>query len=76
LDSRDLGRIQEWKGKPKLTMWTGEYCNVINGTDATIHHPFWSPKDKLYIFVVDACRWGIALLFNAVRTIYQEWRDG
>lgn len=56
LDSRALGRIMAWKGQSNLTMWDGDFCNRIEGTDSTIYPPFWSPKDKIAIFLSDMCR--------------------
>jgi hypothetical protein len=58
-DIRMLGRLVEWKGQPNLTMWAGGICNNIDGTDSTIFRPFWSPKEKIAIFLTDMCRYAV-----------------
>jgi hypothetical protein len=59
LDTKALGRIEEWNGMPNLTVWSDRFCNTINGTDGTIFPPFFSPKDKIYMYIVDVCRYCI-----------------
>jgi hypothetical protein len=68
---KDLGRIQEWKGMPNLTFWLGAFCNTINGTDGSIFPPFWSPKDKIYIYMTDICRYRIIPRIVSV-ILYEE----
>ncbi|KAJ4443736.1 hypothetical protein ANN_05514, partial [Periplaneta americana] len=55
-NNRNLGEIEDWNGDTELSVWAGAECNMINGTDSTIFPPFWTPNDKLYIFVADVCR--------------------
>lgn len=55
-NNRNLGEIEDWNGETELSVWAGAECNMINGTDSTIFPPFWTPNDKLYIFVTDVCR--------------------
>ncbi|XP_020325773.2 lysosome membrane protein 2 [Oncorhynchus kisutch] len=55
-DSMDYGRIARFKGESKLSLWTSEQSNMINGTDGSAFHPLLSKKERLYIFSPDLCR--------------------
>ncbi|KAK3099625.1 hypothetical protein FSP39_007180 [Pinctada imbricata] len=55
--------VDEWEGMRKLSYWTTDTCNMINGTDGTFFPPFIDKKDVLYTFCTDCCR-SIYLTFN------------
>uniref|UniRef100_A0A674C6G6 Lysosome membrane protein 2-like n=1 Tax=Salmo trutta TaxID=8032 RepID=A0A674C6G6_SALTR len=55
-DFMDYGRIARFKGESKLSLWTSEQSNMINGTDGSAFHPLLSKKERLYIFSPDLCR--------------------
>lgn len=56
MDHMDYGRVESWRGENKLSFWTSEQSNMINGTDGSAFHPLLSKKERLYIFTSDLCR--------------------
>ncbi|KAL4705682.1 hypothetical protein ACJJTC_018755 [Scirpophaga incertulas] len=53
----DLGRITEYGARPHLPYWkTSSVCNMINGTDSGIFHPFVNKEQPLYSLNTDICR--------------------
>jgi len=55
-DIQDLGNILTWNGAKNVSFWTTPECNMINGTDGSLWHPFIKKTDVLYIFNSDLCR--------------------
>lgn len=55
-DYRDVGRVIEFDGKPKLDIWSQDHCNEFNGTDSTIFPPFLTEADDIVSFSPDICR--------------------
>ncbi|XP_076281251.1 sensory neuron membrane protein 1 isoform X2 [Lasioglossum baleicum] len=53
---KDLGRVIEFNGEPALTIYDGEYCNTLNGTDATIFPPLMTREDSIISFSPEICR--------------------
>ncbi|XP_052129923.1 uncharacterized protein LOC113214314, partial [Frankliniella occidentalis] len=52
-----LGRIMRFGNNSLHTAWReNTHCNMINGTDTTIFHPFIRPPEKLPVFVSGSCR--------------------
>ncbi|KAK7895529.1 hypothetical protein WMY93_020854 [Mugilogobius chulae] len=45
-----------WHCLNKLTFWEDQYCDMINGTDASSFAPFVDKKKPLYFFSSDICR--------------------
>uniref|UniRef100_A0A0E9X053 Scavenger receptor class B member 2 n=1 Tax=Anguilla anguilla TaxID=7936 RepID=A0A0E9X053_ANGAN len=39
-DYMDYGRIDTWNGLSKMTWWSSNQSNMINGTDGSTFHPF------------------------------------
>lgn len=56
MDHMDYGRVESWRGESKLSFWTSEQSNMINGTDGSAFHPLLSKKERLYVFTSDLCR--------------------
>lgn len=54
---KDLGRVVEFKDQRVQTVWNGEECNELKGTDSTIFPPFLTSKDKIRGFLPDLCRY-------------------
>uniref|UniRef100_A0A8C9TTQ9 Scavenger receptor class B, member 2a n=1 Tax=Scleropages formosus TaxID=113540 RepID=A0A8C9TTQ9_SCLFO len=52
----DFGRIDTWNGLRKMTWWSSNQSNMINGTDGSAFHPLLSKDELLYIFAADLCR--------------------
>ncbi|KAJ3605416.1 hypothetical protein NHX12_027463 [Muraenolepis orangiensis] len=52
----DYGRVHTWNGQSKLTFWTSNQSNAINGTDGSAFHPLLSKDERLYVFTSDLCR--------------------
>lgn len=52
----DYGRVETWKGQSKLTFWTSNQSNSINGSDGSAFHPLLDKNERLYIFTPDLCR--------------------
>ncbi|KAJ8262697.1 hypothetical protein COCON_G00151540 [Conger conger] len=63
-DYMDYGRIDTWNGLSKMTWWSSNQSNMINGTDGSAFHPLLSKNELLYIFAADLCR-SIHLGFEA-----------
>ncbi|XP_052792944.1 lysosome membrane protein 2-like [Mya arenaria] len=51
-----FGVIQKWNWNNTLPYWTTPTCNMVNGTDGTIFHPFVDKSDVMYVFSTDLCR--------------------
>ncbi|XP_028160527.1 sensory neuron membrane protein 2-like, partial [Ostrinia furnacalis] len=63
-DHFNLGRITALNGLPELLYWAGAddnmtgsptVCNMINGTDSGIFHPFIDTEEPLYALNTDIC---------------------
>ncbi|KAK0141327.1 Lysosome membrane protein 2 [Merluccius polli] len=52
----DYGRVHTWNGQSRLTFWTSNQSNSINGTDGSAFHPLLSKDERLYVFTSDLCR--------------------
>ncbi|XP_035463215.2 lysosome membrane protein 2 isoform X1 [Scophthalmus maximus] len=52
----DYGRVQTWTGQSKLTFWTTNQSNSINGSDGSAFHPLLDKNERIYIFTPDLCR--------------------
>ncbi|XP_023659032.1 lysosome membrane protein 2a isoform X1 [Paramormyrops kingsleyae] len=52
----DYGKIDTWNGLRKMTWWSSNQSNMINGTDGSAFHPLLSKNELLYIFAADLCR--------------------
>ena len=48
--------IKEWKESPKLPYWKTDYCNMINGTDASQFPQPITPETNISLFSSDMCR--------------------
>ncbi|XP_058473055.1 lysosome membrane protein 2-like isoform X1 [Solea solea] len=55
-DYMDYGRVKTWKGQSKLTFWTSDQSNSINGSDGSAFHPLLNKDERIYIFTPDLCR--------------------
>ncbi|XP_055606692.1 sensory neuron membrane protein 1-like [Uranotaenia lowii] len=53
---RDLGRVISYNDEPEMDTYSGDACNMINGTDSTIFAPFMSREDLLWAWSPDICR--------------------
>ena len=51
----DFGKILSWNGKTRLDHFRG-MCNMINGTDGSIFHPFIKKTDILRFYNPEICR--------------------
>lgn len=45
----------------KLTFWTSEESNRIQGSDGSSFHPLLKKDERIYIFTPDLCRYGSEL---------------
>ncbi|XP_034946984.1 sensory neuron membrane protein 1-like [Chelonus insularis] len=53
----DVGVVTEFKGEPKLSVWSEEgTCNEFNGTDSTIFHAYLYSNEDVVSFTPDLCR--------------------
>ncbi|KAM8761356.1 lysosome membrane protein 2a isoform 1-T1 [Acanthopagrus schlegelii] len=52
----DFGKIDTWNGLRKMSWWSSNQSNMINGTDGAVFHPLISRNELLYIFAADLCR--------------------
>ncbi|XP_067945487.1 lysosome membrane protein 2-like isoform X1 [Watersipora subatra] len=48
--------INTWNKMDHVPFWKTEECNMINGTDGEVYHPFVDLDAKMYLFVADICR--------------------
>ncbi|XP_029018532.1 platelet glycoprotein 4 [Betta splendens] len=55
-DISKVGLIDRWRGEDTLKFWDDEFCNMLNGTDASSFPPFVKKKQLLYFFSSDICR--------------------
>lgn len=55
-DISKVATIDRYMGERKLAYWDDDYCNMINGTDASSFAPFVDKKKPLYFFSSDICR--------------------
>ncbi|CAL8102958.1 unnamed protein product [Orchesella dallaii] len=51
-----FAQTRSWEGQTELTFWDDQYCNMINGTDATVFSPWLTRNTTLQIFSPDMCR--------------------
>uniref|UniRef100_H3DDR5 Scavenger receptor class B, member 2a n=1 Tax=Tetraodon nigroviridis TaxID=99883 RepID=H3DDR5_TETNG len=52
----DYGKIDTWNGMRKMSWWSSNQSNMINGTDGAVFHPLINRNELLYIFAADLCR--------------------
>ncbi|KAF3695495.1 Lysosome membrane protein 2 85 kDa lysosomal membrane sialoglycoprotein [Channa argus] len=52
----DYGKIETWNGLRKMSWWSSNQSNMINGTDGAVFHPLINRNELLYIFAADLCR--------------------
>nr|XP_046231033.1 lysosome membrane protein 2-like isoform X2 [Scatophagus argus] len=52
----DYGLVETWQGQSKLTFWTSDQSNSINGSDGSAFHPLLNKDERIYIFTPDLCR--------------------
>ncbi|XP_041666404.1 lysosome membrane protein 2-like isoform X2 [Cheilinus undulatus] len=52
----DYGRVETWKGESKLSFWTSDQSNTINGSDGSAFHPLLKKDERIYVFSPDLCR--------------------
>ena len=52
----DLGRIIEYDNVTKMNIWSGEECNQIYGTDATIFPTGLNSDQEIRTFSPEICR--------------------
>ncbi|KAK0143458.1 Lysosome membrane protein 2 [Merluccius polli] len=52
----DYGKIDTWNGLRKMSWWSSNQSNMINGTDGAVFHPLINRSELLYIFAADLCR--------------------
>lgn len=55
-DPSRFGQIKRWNNKEKLSVWRGDTCNMINGSDGTLFPPFLTKETVLSAFEADVCR--------------------
>ncbi|XP_023684494.2 lysosome membrane protein 2-like [Paramormyrops kingsleyae] len=55
-DSLDYTKVVAWNGESRLTWWSSNQSNMINGTDGSTFHPLLSRKERLDVFSPDLCR--------------------
>lgn len=55
-DISKVATIDRWRGQSKLSFWDNQYCDMLNGTDASSFAPFLDKKKPLYFFSPDICR--------------------
>jgi len=67
-DNTKFGQIASFNGKSKLDVWTGDSCNMINGSDNTIQAPFVTKESVLRGYEPDICR-SIHLVYDK-ETVY------
>nr|XP_002123211.2 platelet glycoprotein 4-like isoform X1 [Ciona intestinalis] len=48
--------ITKYRNMSELPYWFGETCNMINGTDGTMTHPFMDKSKPTYFFIDEMCR--------------------
>ncbi|XP_043943197.1 platelet glycoprotein 4 [Protopterus annectens] len=54
-DISKTANIEKYNGHSKLSYWSGEFCNMLNGTDGASFPPL-RGKEKIYFFSSDICR--------------------
>lgn len=50
------GQFLKYKNEEHVSVWAGETCNRINGTDLSINPPLPIPIPSLYVFTMELCR--------------------
>ncbi|KAM3588252.1 uncharacterized protein V6R79_024580 [Siganus canaliculatus] len=55
-DISKVGIIDRWNYNNSLGFWNDQYCDMINGTDASAFSPLVDKKKPLYFFSSDICR--------------------
>lgn len=51
----DVGRAIEVDGKTEMTVWDGDKCNEINGTDGLVFSPLRRINEPISIFIKQLC---------------------
>lgn len=59
----DVGAVERFNFSNKLSIWSNDYANMINGTDSTIWHPNTNQNELFYSFMNDICR-SVHLKYN------------
>nr|AMA98188.1 chemosensory protein [Blattella germanica] len=72
-DIKEVGKVVEFEDQDTLDVWSGDKCNELKGTDATIFPPFLTKKDKIEGFLTDLCRsagaeYQYATTYNGIRS--------
>ena len=62
--STDFGRLVSYQGMTKTSVWKGDPCNMVNGTDGILFEPFLTRDMVMRAYVPDLCR-----------SIYFEYTD-
>ncbi|XP_068429658.1 lysosome membrane protein 2c isoform X2 [Clinocottus analis] len=65
---KDFARVDTWNGDSKLSWWTSDECNKINGTNGASFHPIITKDETLYMFSSDLCR-SLYVLFEEEVTV-------
>ncbi|XP_069694773.1 sensory neuron membrane protein 1-like [Periplaneta americana] len=47
---KQLGEVVEYMGQEKLSVWSGDPCNTLTGSDSTIYPPFLTTGDYVTAF--------------------------
>lgn len=68
LKNTTKGVILKYKGQPHVSVWAGETCNRINGTDSSLNPPLPMPVPSLYFFATEFCR-SLRMDFAGVSTM-------
>ena len=55
-DSSQVGEIVSHNDEQLLNLWSGEPCNMINGTDGTFFAPFLERKKTVHLYSPLMCR--------------------
>ena len=65
-----VGEIERFNFSKKLSIWSDDNANTINGTDSTIWHPDINQNELFYSFMNDICR-SVHLKYNQTyRNVY------
>ncbi|CAF1499933.1 unnamed protein product [Rotaria magnacalcarata] len=63
----EVGLVERFNFESKLSYWSNEYANMINGTDSTLWHPSTRKNERIYSFISDICR-SVYLDYNETLT--------
>jgi hypothetical protein len=56
LNENNVGKIREWNSLKQLNWWSGDRCNMINGSDCSVFPPYLTSNQQLNFFDLDLCR--------------------